>query len=228
MDPDADGRLSLDEVKQGLARAHQDADARAREARAGEVMSRLEAAMAEAGTKMRVRDLFAKLDEDGSGEITLAELRQGLARLAGPSAAERFRAKKAAEKADKARRAKMTVVALEAELRARLDRAEASGALAVLQKLDLLIKRRNLTALQLFKLFDEDGSGDLDVDEFMDGLARHFKSELCFSRNESRLLVDFFDENGDGSIEPQEFSDVIARLRKDQKKAALLFGKKKQ
>ena len=84
MDPDADGQVTLDELLLGQRRAHiADEEVLAQEQRAGEIMLRMEELMGtkSASSYMRVKDLFKKLDEDGSGEITMAELRRGLLRL---------------------------------------------------------------------------------------------------------------------------------------------------
>ena len=61
---------------------------------------------------------------------------------------------------------------------------------------------------------DQDGSGDLDADELVDGLIQLGLDSDVFSRREGRLLVDLFDGNGDGIIEEYEFTDVMEIVRR--------------
>ena len=69
MDPDADGRCSLQEVTMALRRSHQSQKESANEAVVSKIMEKLENEMhgEGGGHKMRVKDLFNKLDEDGNG-----------------------------------------------------------------------------------------------------------------------------------------------------------------
>lgn len=69
MDPDADGRCSLEEVAMALRRSHQNHKESANEATVSKIMEKLETEMhgEGGGHKMRVKDLFNKLDTDGIG-----------------------------------------------------------------------------------------------------------------------------------------------------------------
>jgi Ca2+-binding EF-hand superfamily protein len=77
-DPDMDGKLSLEEVEAGMQRAHANQSDLEAEQGVGEILRRLEGRFHQQGAYGRVRELFDHLDIDGSGEITLAELRKGL------------------------------------------------------------------------------------------------------------------------------------------------------
>lgn len=88
-DPDMDGRLSLEEVNAGMTRAHAHQDELEAEKGVGEILKKLEGRFHQQGVYGRVRELFDHLDTDGSGEITVAELRRGLQHWSEKSAAVR-------------------------------------------------------------------------------------------------------------------------------------------
>mmetsp|Transcript_8160 Transcript_8160/g.10565 ORF Transcript_8160/g.10565 Transcript_8160/m.10565 type:complete len:816 (-) Transcript_8160:140-2587(-) len=225
-DPNMDGKLSKHEIEQGLIRAHTAQVELFKEQKVGEILMKLEGRFHEDKVWGRVRELFDHLDADKSGEITVKELRKGLQNWNQKSAQERFREKKkeeikkamAAKKADKA--------ASEDRLKKRLEEAEKSGAMVVLVKLEQMLKAKVMRTVDLFNKLDADGDGDIDIDEFMEGLA--VNGELDLTRYETRLLIDFFDENGDGTIEAQEFDIVIRRLRMDKKKAKQMIKERKK
>ena len=99
----------------------------------------------------------------------------------------------------------------ESALEPLLKRAEATaGIFEVLEKLEVAMRNKGLTWQDL----DQDGSGDLDADELVDGLIQLGLDSDVFSRREGRLLVDLFDGNGDGIIEEYEFTDVMEIVRR--------------
>ena len=83
MDPSGDGELDMQEVGDALRRAHMDPQSAKEEEQAGGIIKRLGEIMLE--RQCRVLDLYRILDEDGSGSITLNELRDGLIKFAQPS-----------------------------------------------------------------------------------------------------------------------------------------------
>jgi len=236
MDPNADGRLDFEEVDVGMRRAHSDPDLLLKEQRAGDIMMRLEAQMHDRNGMSSVRKLFDKLDEDGSGEITIPELRRGLQALNQASVEKRFREKKKAVDLELESVSQSTSTtgsplirgtskhkelekaaqkaAAEKEVKKRLQVARENGAYDALLKLEQVMRVKVMSVEGIFKMLDKDGDGDIDVDEFVDGLI-NFKSVVTFNKAETRALIDFFDENGDGSIEPDEFETVLKRLRKE-------------
>jgi Ca2+-binding EF-hand superfamily protein len=129
MDPNGDGDLDVQEVEDAIRRAHLDDAASAVEAEAGQIMQKLEDFMNE--KQMRVIDLFMMLDEDGSGEITINELRKGLIKLAAPSAAERAAAKRKRLQEAAAAQESTLREQQERELAARMEMAKQTGAIKV-------------------------------------------------------------------------------------------------
>merc|ERR1711871_1258138 len=212
MDPNGDGDLDVQEVEDAIRRAHLDDAASAVEAEAGQIMQKLEDFMNE--EHMRVIDLFNVLDEDGSGEITIYELRKGLISLAAPSAEARAAAKRKRLKDAAAQRDATMREQQERELAERMEMAKKTGAIKVLAKIDYYMHQKNMRVKDLFSKsgFDKSGDGMLDVDEFCMAL------ELLgvqFSKKETRVLVQFLDESGDGEIEAYELENALRRLRKD-------------
>jgi Ca2+-binding EF-hand superfamily protein len=65
---------------------------------------------------------------------------------------------------------------------------------------------RPYDAIQLFKEFDEDGSGDLGIDEFAKLLP---KMGIQLNKNVLQDVVDMFDKDGDGSVSMTEFLTVL-------------------
>ncbi len=129
MDPNGDGDLDVKEVEDAIRRAHLDDAASAVEAEAGQIMQKLEEFMNE--KHMRVIDLFNVLDEDGSGEITIYELRKGLISLAAPSAEARAAAKRKRLKDAAAQRDATMREQQERELAERMEMAKKTGAIKV-------------------------------------------------------------------------------------------------
>ena len=154
------------------------------------------------------------LDDDDSGSITLAELRDGLIKFAQPSGEERAAAKRAANEAAAKAEAEAKQAEFEKALAARLEAAKKSGAFDVLAKLDKHMRKEGMRVKDLFSKsgFDQSGDGVLDANEFAGAIAY---VGITMSPSEVKLLIDFLDDSGDGEIEAAELESAIRRLRKD-------------
>jgi hypothetical protein len=81
---------------------------------------------------------------------------------------ERLRDKKEKDKKAKQVAKEKHLEQNDAQLKARLKKAEESGAMTALLKLDQTLKARCMRTQDLFHEFDADKDGDLDIDEFME------------------------------------------------------------
>ena len=77
LDPNQDGTVTLEEIKDGLKRAREDPNSNAEQAAAAKVLKQLERAMVEEGGDLA--EIFASIDEDGSGSVNSEELTEALA-----------------------------------------------------------------------------------------------------------------------------------------------------
>jgi Ca2+-binding EF-hand superfamily protein/chromosome segregation ATPase len=81
MDPNMDGHMTKQEVKDAFRRAHMPPNSLYAEYQCGIAMGKLEDYMHE--KKARISELFQSMDTDGSGYISMKEFAQGLERLVG-------------------------------------------------------------------------------------------------------------------------------------------------
>ena len=56
-----------------------------------------------------------------------------------------------------------------------------------------------------FKIYDKDGSGYLDKDEFSNWLKKQYKID----ENQMRTTFDYYDKDGSGTIEKAELAAVL-------------------
>ena len=170
MDPSGDGELDMQEVGDALRRAHMDPQSAKEEEQAGGIIKRLGEIMLE--RQCRILDLYRILDEDGSGSITLNELRDGLIKFAQPSGEERAQAKRAGNAEAAASAAAKKAAEEDAILQARLTQAKESGAYNVLMKCENHMHANGMRVIDLFSKsgFDKSGDGVLDEGEFTGAL----------------------------------------------------------
>ena len=214
LDPNGDRSVDMSELTDALRRANLGDELFYKESEASAVMARLEQFMVE--HHMRIQDLFVRLDADGDGIITMTELRRGLVQLAAPSASTRARLKRERQMAEAAAAAQTLREKLNKELVERMKKARASGALAVLARVEKHMRSNNVRVKDLFTKsgFDASGDGMLDEDEFFLAL-EHLGVRM--NRAESALLIEFLDDSGDGQIEAYELEAALRRMKKDNK-----------
>ncbi|KAJ8600472.1 hypothetical protein CTAYLR_001483 [Chrysophaeum taylorii] len=220
LDPDADGDLSVHELRAGVEAAlrPQSSDANQRvEIIVFGLMETFQEEMKSSG--LRISEVFRSMDEDGSGSISVAELRATLDRICGPSAKERARRKREQDIEGRKIAETRRVSALAKARARRILRAEAAGAPRALSRLDELLKKQDLRLIDLFSSragFDESGDGRLDATELRAALAA---SGLHLDRGEVDALVAFIDDSGDGTIDAIELSTALRQHRRDREVA---------
>lgn len=104
--------------------------------------------------------------ERASGEFAALASNFSPSRPAPLKTQELFKKKKKAKAALLAERAAQTKEQQDLALRQRLAAAHKTGALAVLTRLEELMRARHMTTGDVFRALDADGNGDIDVDEF--------------------------------------------------------------
>jgi len=163
-DPDGDGSVSLEELKDALRRSRLTEGMHESEVKARAVLLKLEDHMAQ--RQMRARDLFASLDGDGSGRVSFLELQKALVEMHAPPPHQRAAIKKR-RTLEAARAEERTVrAAQEAAMLKRLEHAKQSGAFEMLRRLDVFLQRQQLTVRALFNMVDASQDGLLDESEF--------------------------------------------------------------
>ena len=76
----------------------------------------------------------------------------------------------------------------------------------------------------LFIVSDEDGSGDVDLDEFLTCLDNLGKGSDVVTREQAQLMMDECDIDGSGTINAEEFSMIMVNhfCKTDQPKGILV------
>mmetsp|Transcript_15880 Transcript_15880/g.29011 ORF Transcript_15880/g.29011 Transcript_15880/m.29011 type:complete len:518 (-) Transcript_15880:180-1733(-) len=147
-----------------------------------------------------LREIFVSLDENGNGQLTVAEMKNGLA-AAG-------------------------VTKVPPDLQAIMDAVDSNGS-GVIDYTEFLAasldKKQYLqedVCWQAFSLFDRDGSGAITKDELRLVLQDN-EVEEQFGHNMIATLLQDIDANGDGMIDFQEF---MTMMRRDEATAKRLIG----
>ncbi|CAI5979215.1 unnamed protein product [Closterium sp. NIES-64] len=135
-----------------------------------------------------LKEMFEMMDTDGSGTITLDELRVGLKKVGGNLTDEEI--EKIMEETD-------------IDHSGEIEYGEFLAATLHLSKID---KQENL--LKAFEYFDADGSGTITLDELQKAC-----EELRLSKDEIMAMMEEIDENNDGTIDYNEF---VQMMRKTQ------------
>ena len=155
---------------------------------------------------MQPRDLFEAIDADGSGEITLDEFREGLFQKFGMELDDaQFAAVSQVADADGSGNIEM------GELIVILRRGEDAEAVAdrIFHTLwqNLILKGMRVTTL--FHLCDDDGSGEIPLDELREGMARVV--DLTLSDYEFGCVSKVADKDGSGDVSVKELVRIVAR-----------------
>ena len=155
---------------------------------------------------MQPRDLFEAIDADGSGEITLDEFREGLFQKFGMELDDaQFAAVSQVADADGSGNIEM------GELIVILRRGEDAEAVAdrIFHTLwqNLILKGMRVTTL--FHLCDDDGSGEITLDELREGMARVV--DLTLSDYEFGCVSKVADKDGSGDVSVKELVRIVAR-----------------
>jgi Ca2+-binding EF-hand superfamily protein len=143
----------------------------------------------------QIEQIFAELDEDGSGELSYHELDRKLRKFAGIEVQQRHELRRTAG----GRRG----AALSSSVQ--LDR---SGGKDVAELLREALAANAVRVLDLFRDWDEDGSGLIDRDEFFKAMPT---LGIHVSRPEADELFAAFDADGSGNIEYRELDKLLRR-----------------
>lgn len=224
LDPDADGDLTLTELRAGFTRAMLPAAQNVANDAALAIMEKFEMEMKK--KNLRIADLFRIADRDGSGSISFFKMGKMMQNLC-PGNKEQL-AKIQKRKDALAKKTKKELeLQLERELRRK--QAEAAGAPQALTRLDALLRQGGYRVSDLFSKagFDASGDGKLDAVELQAALAA---SGLKLRRAEVAALVQYIDESGDGEIDGPELHAALRRNRRDfgsDEKRRLLNAKRR-
>lgn len=206
-----DSALTIEEFKDGMKRAKQTPKAIRDAQKAGAIMCRMTDFMDK--HKMTIKNLFQFIDKDRSNHITLDELREGLKEMA-TSGAEKFAKKKEGLVAARKKKEEEKKFKFDAEVKGRLLKLSESGAIKVLDGLDLYMKKEDQRIVDLFgrSQFDKSGDGCLGKKEFFKLL--QVVGIKC-TRAECKALINVIDDSGDGEIEAYELEKILRRYRID-------------
>jgi len=172
-----------------------------------------------------VEDIFGFFDRDASGEITLAEFRDGLSQLGPFSRLTNKEFKSLTKKFDSDGNGKVSLFEFMTFMGKKYDPVE--SAKSKLKAILLKAETMGTSLSKAFAHFDSDGSGEIRIDEFTEGLS----SLGVFSDLTNKQVQDVlkeFDKNSDGTVSLTEFmsfmgrdyvADVEAKLRKILAKA---------
>ena len=175
----------------------------------GEVLRRLSAHIYSKGLK--IADLFHQMDTSGDGLLDAEEVVEMLSKISQPSfeALEslKIRERKIAhrKKQEEERRRSYN------DMMTRMAHAEQSGAALVLERLERFMRSRQFRMIDLFRLVDTSGDGQVDSLEMQAVLKM---LEIPASAAEVQKLVDYLDTSGDGEIDHQELEDAIRYFRR--------------
>ena len=162
---------------------------------------------------MRIKDLFGFVDKDRSGFIDMNELKVGLVEMA-TNGAEKFAKKR--EGLVAARKVKLEAKAKELDdsVKIRLKELNRTGALEVLQALDVFMHKSGSRIIDLFGKggFDKSGDGSLGASEFFKAM-KHIGIKC--NKKGCKSLINFIDTSGDGEIEAYELEKILRRYRID-------------
>jgi len=159
-----------------------------------------------------IDQIFRELDEDASGSISYHELDRKLRKFAGIAVHQKHELRRVAG----GRRGAALATTV------KLDRSSGRPVPALLSE---ALASRGVRVIDLFRDWDEDGSGLIDKAEFFKGMA---PLGIEVSRAESDSLFDDFDKDGSGTIEFRELHKMLRQRvhagRRAAEKAAAAVG----
>tara|TARA_B110000971_G_C19928226_1_gene462662 strand:- start:231 stop:902 length:672 start_codon:yes stop_codon:yes gene_type:complete len=172
-----------------------------------------------------VEDIFGFFDRDGTGEITLAEFRDGLSQLGPFSRLTNKEFKSLSKKFDSDGNGKVSLFEFMTFMGKRYDPVE--SAKKKLKAILLKAEEMGTSLSKAFAHFDGDGSGDISIEEFTEGLSSLGVFSDLTQKQVQEVLKEF-DKDESGNVSLTEFmsfmgrdyvADVEAKLRKILAKA---------
>ena len=155
--------------------------------------------------------LIKVLDKNGDGEVSHAELVEGIKKFFEPStrvrAAKKRRAMKEAQQ-QKDDRARMMAAH---RLQTQIQHAEACGAINALSSLESFMRKNCLRVKDMFEKIDADGDGGVDARELRKALK---KCKLYMTKVDVKALVKFLDTSRDGTVQCEELEGAIKTFRR--------------
>jgi Ca2+-binding EF-hand superfamily protein len=172
-----------------------------------------------------VEDIFGFFDKDGTGEITLAEFRDGLSQLGTFSKLSNKEFRNLAKRFDNDGDGKISLFEFMTFMGKKYNPVE--SATKKLKAILLKAENMGMSLSKAFAEFDTDGSGKITIEEFSQGLDSLgvFKD---LSQDQVQEVLKNFDKEGAGVVSLAEFmrfvgrdyvADVEAKLRKILAKA---------
>ena len=175
-----------------------------------------------------VEDIFGFFDKDGSGEITLAEFREGLSQLGSFSKLSNKEFKALSKKFDNDGDGKVSLYEFMTFMGKQYDPVD--SAKKKLKAILLKAEEMGTSLSAAFAQFDQDGSGEITLAEFSEGLSTLGVFNDLTKAQVSEVLKDF-DKDRNGLVSLTEFmrfvgkdyvADVESKLRKILAKAVTM------
>jgi calcium-dependent protein kinase len=135
-----------------------------------------------------LREIFLKLDVNGDGVLTLAELQEGLSNMPGVNSEE----------------IEELMNSMDVDKNGTIDYTEFLAA-----SLDKSIYLQEQRLVEAFRIFDKDGSGKISADELRDVLGSNTDANATLWGE----MIREADENGDGEIDYNEFMHLMHTKR---------------